>query len=153
MKLTEAKLKQMILEALGQESLDSMMARHDFEPYDDSWITKPTKHANYNSRSWFKGQVGRRGTVRITLTYTLVESILHYKIEGLSRRRRRRGTTFSIASGKVEMPPNLSLETEEGIKEADEIMLSSANTFPSKDPDHKSLTIKDTIERALEMYK
>ena len=136
--LTEAKLKQMIMEALGQESLDLMLAHHGFEPYDTSWITQPTKHANYNSRSWFKGQPGRRGTVRFTLTYTLVDSILHYKIEGLSRRKRRRGTTFSIASGKIEIPPNLFLETEEGIREADALML---------------LEEAATIERALGMYE
>lgn len=163
MKLTEIKLKEMIMEALEQESesaenrgvLTSMLAHHGFEPYDANmpWVKLPTKHANYSSRSWFKGQPGRRGTVKFTLTYNLVDSILHYKMEGLSRRKRRRGTTFSIASGKIEMPPSLSLETEEGIEQADAIMLSSANTFSSKDPNHKNLTIKDTIERALEMYE
>ena len=153
MKLTEAKLKQMILEALGQESLDLMLAQHGFEPYDDSWITKPTKHKNYNARSWFKGHPGRRGTVQINFQYTLHDSILHYKIEGLSRRKYRRGTTFSIASGKIEIPPNLFLETEDGIRQADALLLNSPNTFPSKDPNHKNLTIKDTIERALGMYK
>jgi len=153
MKLTEAKLKQVILEVLGQESLDSMMARHDFEPYDDSWIKKPTKHKNYNARSWFKGQPGRRGTVQISSQYTLHDSILHYKFEGLSKRKRRRGTTFKIASGKIEIPPNLSLETEEGIREADALVLSSANTFPSKNPNQEIPSIAQTIERALGMYK
>ena len=148
MKLTEAKLKQMIMEAMGQESLDLMLAQNGFEPYDANmpWVKLPTKHANYSSRSWFKGQPGRRGTVKFTLTYNRVDSILHYKIEGLSKRKRRSGTTFSIASGKVEIPPNLSLETEEGIKQADAIMLSSVNTFSGK-------TEAETIERALGMYE
>ena len=148
MKLTEAKLKQMIMEAMGQESLDLMLAQNGFEPYDANmpWVKLPTKHANYSSRSWFKGQPGRRGTVKFTLTYNLVDSILHYKIEGVSKRKRRGGTTFSIASGKIEMPPGLSLETEEGIKQADAIMLSSVNTFSGK-------TEAETIERALGMYE
>ena len=143
----------MILEALEQKSLDSMLAHHGFEPYDDSWITGPTKHKNYNARSWFKGQPGRRGTVRISSQYTLHDSILHYKFEGLSRRKRRHGTTFKIASGKIEIPSNLSLETEESIREADALVLSSANTFPSKNPHQEIPSIAQTIERALGMYK
>ena len=151
MKLTEAKLKQMILETMENqefhESLDSMMARHDFEPYDDSWIKKPTKHKKYSHRSWFKGDPGRRGTVKFDLEYTLHNSILHYKIEAISKRQRRRGgKRFSIAQNKIEVPPSLSLETEQGIREADALMLSNPNAFTG----NKEV---ETIERALGMYE
>ncbi len=150
MKLTEVKLKQIILEIMENqeihESLDSMMARHDFKPYDNSWIKKPTKHKNYSHRSWFKGEPGRRGTVRFDLEYTLHNSVLHYKIEALSKRKRRNGKRFSIAQNKIEVPPSLSLETEQGIGKADALMLSNSNAFTG----NKEV---ETIERALGMYE
>ena len=162
--LTEAKLKQMILEALGQESepvegkgiMGAILAKHGFEPYKyKHMIKKPILHKTYNSRSWFKGNQDLRWTVQFTLTYNLINngSILKYKIEALSKRQSKHGRLMSIASGEIEVTDIPSLETEENLEKADNIMLNSKNTFPSKDPNHKNLSIEDTIERALGMYK
>jgi len=134
MKLTEAKLKEMILEALGEESLDALLAQRGFEPYKYRSLFKgPTLHQVYNSRSWFT----KDGKVEFTVQYNIVNngSTLKYEATGFSKRRLKKrlrqaaGKRFRIAFGEIELDSNneshpKDLKTEENLKKADELMLS-----------------------------
>ena len=134
MKLTEAKLKQMILEALGEESLDALLAQRGFEPYKYRNLFKgPTLHQTYNSRSWLT----KDDKVEFTVQYNIVNngSTLKYEATGFSKRRlkkRRRhaaGKRFRIAFGEIELDSNneshpKDLKTEENLQKADALMLS-----------------------------
>tara|TARA_Y100000015_G_scaffold42590_1_gene50405 strand:+ start:2002 stop:2886 length:885 start_codon:yes stop_codon:yes gene_type:complete len=132
--LTEAKLKQMIFEALGEESLDELLSQRGFEPYKYRSLFKgPTLHHLYNSRSWYT----KDGKVEFTVQYNIVNngSTLKYEATGFSKRRLKKrlrhaaGKRFRIAFGEIELDSNneshpKDLKTEENLKKADELMLS-----------------------------
>jgi len=134
MKLTEAKLKQMILEALGEESLDALLSQRGFEPYKHKNLFKsPTLHQTYNSRSWWT----KDEKVQFTVQYNIVNngSTLKYEATGFSKRRLKKrlrqatGKRFRIAFGEIELDFNneshpKDLKTEENLKKADALMLS-----------------------------
>jgi hypothetical protein len=134
MKLTEAKLKQMILEALGEESLDALLAQRGFEPYkNQSLFKRPTLHQTYNSRSWFTEDQ----KVQFTVQYNIVNngSTLKYEATAHSKRRLKMrlrqaaGKRFRIAFGEIELDSNneshpKDLKTEENLQKADALMLS-----------------------------
>jgi len=142
MKLTEAKLKQMILEALEQESepvqsedaMDALLAQRGFEPYKYKDSFKgPTLHRTFNSRSWWT----KDGKVEFTLQYNIINngSTLKYEATGFSKRqikkrlRQAAGKRFRIAFGEIELDSNneshpKDLKTEENLKKADALMLS-----------------------------
>lgn len=134
MKLTEAKLKQMILEALEEESLDGLLSQRGFKPYKYAkFFKKPVLHKTFNSRSWFTED----GKVQFTLGYNIVNNgtTLKYEATAFSkrqlkkRRRQASGKRFRIAFGEIELnsenndhPKNLL--TQENLKLADNLMLS-----------------------------
>ena len=132
--LTEAKLKQMIFEALGEESLDELLSQRGFEPYKYRSLFKgPTLHHLYNSRSWYT----KDGKVEFTVQYNIVNngSTLKYEATGFSKRRLKKrlrhaaGKRFRIAFGEIELDSNneshpKDLKTEENLQKADALMLS-----------------------------
>jgi len=134
MKLTEAKLKQMILEALEEESLDALLAQRGFEPYKYTSLFKgPTLHQKYNSRSWHT----KDEKVQFTVQYNIANngSTLKYEATAFSKRRVKKrlrqaaGKRFRIAFGEIELDSNneshpKDLKTEENLQKADALMLS-----------------------------
>ena len=190
MNLTEAKLKQMILEALknssprsfgiptpdeklrsdlGDEMFDKIQSldpeqadimKQSFDPnyprdieqkslnaifeelgfnFVEFKYNAPTRHDRYNHRTWYKGSPNKPGTVSLSLTYNLYGSTFNYKIIETTKARFGSNSKVIVMS-KIEIPPmfKLSLLTDQGLRDADAIMLSKE---------------KQAIEKALEQHK
>ena len=125
---------------IKQESLDPILEEAGFKIYDISKYTSaPTMHDRYNSRSWFKGTPFSVGSVELKVTYNIYETTFRYSVETTTKNRSSKQTQ-NIASGTFEIPPmfELSLKTDQGLRDADSIMLSKE---------------KQAIEKALEQHK
>ena len=80
------------------------------------------------------------GSLSFKVQYNLTNSSLRYTVRLFTRGKYGSNTSKSIANGRVSIPPmfELSLKTEQGLRDADAIMLSKE---------------KQAIEAALEQYK
>jgi len=126
---------------IEQESLNAMIEAAGFKFYDVSKYTKaPTMHVRYNARSWEKGRQNTVGYSSLEVKYNIFDSSLNYSVRIYTRSRYGSKTMNSIADGRVSIPSmfELSLKTEQGLRDADAIMLSKE---------------KQAIEKALEQYK
>ena len=126
---------------IEQESLNAMIEAAGFKFYDVSKYTKaPTMHVRYNARSWEKGRQNTAGSSSLEVKYNIFGSSLNYSVRIHTRSRYGSKTMKSIANGRVSIPSmfELSLKTEQGLRDADAIMLSKE---------------KQAIEQALEQYK
>lgn len=190
MKLTEAKLKQMILEAiknkrlqdfgiptpdeklraeLGDEMFDKIQAadpassevfKQSFDPnyprstnqesLDDILkaagfklevfnYNAPVLHKTYNARSWLKEEPVNYDSLEFYTEYNVYSSLLRYTV-GIKTKTKRSKRDMTIAEGKIATPKyfELSLETEQKLRDADALVLSRE---------------KQKILEALEEYK
>tara|TARA_R110001592_G_scaffold72792_2_gene222416 strand:+ start:8832 stop:9779 length:948 start_codon:yes stop_codon:yes gene_type:complete len=128
-------------EKIRQESLTEMIEAAGFKLYDVSKYTKaPTMHARYNNRIWERGDQNTVGSSSIKVQYNVNDDFLRYSVRLFTKAKSGSKTSKSIADGRVSIPPmfELSLKTEQDLRAADAIMLS---------------TEKQAIEEALEQYK
>lgn len=125
---------------IKQESLNAMLDAAGFKPHDVSMYNAPTMHATYNNRFWEKGDQSSVGSLSFKVQYNLTNSSLRYAVRLFTRGKYGSKTSKSIAAGRVSIPPmfELSLKTEQNLRDADAIMLSKE---------------KQAIEKALEQYK
>lgn len=126
---------------IKQESLNQMLQAAGFKFKDSSKYTSaPTMHVRYNHRHWHKGAPNAMGTSTFKVEYNVSDDFLRYTVRISTRGRFGANNQASIARGQVTIPPmfELSLETDQGLRDADAIMLSKE---------------KQTIEKALEQYK
>lgn len=123
---------------IEQESLNTIFEEFGFN-FVEFKYNAPTRHDGYNHRTWYKGKPNKPGTVSLSLTYNLYDSIFNYKI--IETTKTRFGSNSkTIVMSKIEVPPmfKLSLLTDQDLRDADSIMLSKE---------------KQTIEKALEQYR
>ena len=190
MKLTETKLKQMILEAiknkrlqdfgiptpdeklkadLGDEMFDKIQSadpeqseifKQSFDPNYPRSIKQeslddilkpagfklevfnynaPVLHKTYNARSWLKKNSVNYDSLEFYTEYNIYSGLLRYTV-GIKTKTKRSKRDTTIAEGKIVTPKyfELSIETEEKLRDADALLLSRE---------------KETIEQALEQYK
>ena len=126
-------------ESIKQESLDAMLNEAGFKPYDNSWMAGPTKHKRYSHRMWHNGEVDAVGTTSVNVTYQISNGQLRYTIRAFTKTRYSKQGQ-SVARGNISIPPmfELSLKTDQGLRDADAIVLSKE---------------KQAIEQFLEQYK
>jgi hypothetical protein len=128
-------------EKIRQESLTEMIEAAGFKLYDVSKYTKaPTMHARYNNRIWEKGDQNTVGSSSLKVQYNVNDDFLRYSVRLFTKGKYGSKTNMSIADGRVSIPPmfELSLKTEQDLRAADAIMLS---------------TEKQAIEESLEKLK
>lgn len=126
---------------IKQESLTEMIEAAGFKLYDVSKYTKaPTMHARYNNRTWERGDQNTVGSSSFEVQYNVYGDFLRYSVRLFTKAKSGSTTSKSIADGRVSIPPmfELSLKTEQDLRAADAIMLS---------------TEKQAIEEALEQLK
>ena len=126
---------------IKQESLNPMLQAAGFKFKDISKYTSaPTMHVRYSHRHWHKGAQNAMGTSTFKVEYNVNDDFLRYSVSISTRGRFGANNQANIARGKVTIPPmfELSLETDQGLRDADSIMLSRE---------------KQTIEKTLEQYK
>ena len=125
---------------IKQESLDAILEPAGFKLY--KWNYKlPVLHKGYNARTWPKEGPVNFDSLEFKTTYYLNadRSTLRYTIEMKTEKGRHKRDEL-IARDKIQLPKyfELSLETEERLRDADALVLSRE---------------KGAIEKALEQYK
>ncbi len=125
---------------LKQESLDAILEPAGFKLY--KWnYNLPVLHKGYNARTWPKEKPVNFDLLEFKTTYNLnaSRSKLFYSIE-MKTKKGRHTRYETIARDKIEAPKfiDLSLETEEKLRDADALVLFRE---------------KEAIEQALEKYK
>lgn len=124
--------------SIKQESLDDILIPAGFKLY--KWNYKlPVLHKRYNARQWSKKDSVNYDSLEFHTEYNIFSGLLRYTVRMTGKIKRAR-QNITIARGKIEMPKyfELSLETEEKLRDADALVLSRE---------------KDAIEKALEQYK
>lgn len=125
---------------IKQESLDAILEPAGFKLY--KWnYNLPVLHKGYNARQWPKEDPVNFNSLEFKTTYYLNadRSTLRYTIE-MKTEKGRHTRHETIARDKIQLPKyfELSLETEENLRDADALVLSRE---------------KEAIEQALEQYK
>lgn len=124
--------------SIKQESLNAMLKPAGFELYTFKY-NRPVLHKRYNARSWFKKKPVNFDSLEFYTEYNVFSGLLRYTV-GMKTEKGRFKQNNTIATGKIKTPKyfELSLETEEKLRDADALVLSRE---------------KDAIEKALEQYK
>lgn len=125
---------------IKQESLDAILEPAGFKLY--KWNYKlPVLHKGYNARTWPKEDPVNFDLLEFKTTYHLNadRSKLFYSIEMKTKKGYHQRTEL-IARDKIQAPKlfDLSMETEEKLRDVDALVLSRE---------------KGAIEKALEQYK
>lgn len=125
---------------IEQESLDAILEPVGFKPYNPKY-NRPVLHKKYNARTWFKGKPFALGSVEFGTQYNILSSsgVLRYKVF-LKSKNKYSKQSETIAEGKIQIPKyfELSLETEQNLRDADSLVLSRE---------------KETIKKSLEKYR
>jgi len=124
--------------SIKQESLDAILEPAGFKLFKPKY-NRPDGYGKHNVRSWFKGEPYKVGTIRFSTEYSVIGGLLRYKVR-IKTKNKYYTPTETIARGRIEIPKlfKLSMETEQGLKDADALMLSRE---------------KEAIEKALEKYR
>lgn len=124
--------------SIKQESLDAILEPAGFKLY--KWnYNRPVLHKRYNARSWSKKEPVNFDELEFYTQYNVLNDALRYTVR-IETKKGRFKQNVTIARGKIKTPKyfELSLETEQKLKDADALVLSRE---------------KEAIEQALEQYK
>lgn len=124
--------------SVNQESLDTILKPAGFKLYTFKY-NRPVLHKRFNARTWSKEKPVNFDSLEFYTEYNILNNYMRYTVRIKSKAKRTRNIT-TIARGKIEIPKyfDLSLETEQNLRDADALLLSRE---------------KDAIEQALEKYK
>ncbi len=123
---------------IKQESLDAILEPAGFklEVYK---YNRPVLHKRYNSRTWSKEDPVNFDSLEFYTEYNIFNGLLRYTVR-IKTKLKRSKQSVTVARGRIQIPKffELSLETEQKLKDADALVLSRE---------------KETIKEVLEQYK
>jgi hypothetical protein len=124
--------------SIKQESLDDILKPAGFK-LEAFKYNAPVLHKTYNSRSWLKKNSVNYDSLEFYTEYNIYSGLLRYTV-GIKTETKRSKRDITIAEGKIVTPKyfELSLETEQKLRDADALVLSRE---------------KEKILEALEEYK
>jgi|TARA_Y100000022_G_scaffold195375_1_gene200978 hypothetical protein len=124
--------------SIKQESLDAILKPAGFKLYTFKYY-RPVLHKRFNARTWDKEKPVNFDELEFYTEYNVLNNYMRYTVK-INTKTKRSKQNITIARGKIEIPKyfDLSLETEEKLRDADALVLSRE---------------KEKILEALEQYK
>lgn len=124
--------------SIKQESLDDILIPAGFKR-DVYKYNRPVLHKRHSVRTWSKKPSVNYDSIKFYTEYNILNGLLRYTVRMTGKWKMAR-QNITIARGEINIPKffEISLETEEKIRDADARVLSRE---------------KEAIEKALEQYK